>query len=233
MNWKDFWNNQATKQDDALKVGRAVNGKIVDDKTLQDIAAYIAKFLELKPTDSLLDICCGNGMLTKLLAPYCKEIIGIDLSEKLISEAKTKYIHPKISYFVGDASQLSAVLPIKKFDKILLYFSFQYIETNTLANNVFKEIHYSLNYNGLALIGDIPDAERLHIFYPSIKERIKYFVNKYRGKNEMGRFWHPNELDKLAITNKMLGKALQEPSFLPFSHYRFDYLLSQRLEFDK
>jgi ubiquinone/menaquinone biosynthesis C-methylase UbiE len=50
---------------------------------------YLLKHIP-KNCNIILDVDCGTGELTKKLVSYSKEIIGIDISENMIHEAKKR-----------------------------------------------------------------------------------------------------------------------------------------------
>jgi SAM-dependent methyltransferase len=50
-----------------------------------------------------LDLGCGTGELTRSLALRCKEVVGVDASSGMISEAKRRNWGLNIEYLVGDA----------------------------------------------------------------------------------------------------------------------------------
>jgi 23S rRNA (uracil1939-C5)-methyltransferase len=45
-------------------------------------------FLELSPSETLLDLYCGTGTLGILASPQCKKVVGIELSPQAILDAK-------------------------------------------------------------------------------------------------------------------------------------------------
>lgn len=49
----------------------------------------------------LLDVCCGTGTVASLLAAERYEVVGLDLSENMICEARRRW--PKIEFVVADA----------------------------------------------------------------------------------------------------------------------------------
>jgi len=55
--------------------------------------------------EKILDLGCGTGDLAKQLSAYGSEITGIDQSEKMIEQARSKY--PTIKFIVQDATKLS------------------------------------------------------------------------------------------------------------------------------
>ncbi len=136
MNWKDFWNQQAAVNAPMKGVGRIVQGKEMSEISLHKIAELIAEQLHLQAHDHLLDICCGNGELTNLLKKYTGPITAIDFSETFIDQAKTKFGND-INWQCADALNFHLD---QQFDCILLYFSFQYFESNKKALTLLKNL---------------------------------------------------------------------------------------------
>lgn len=73
---------------------------------------HIEKYYEfyqnnLSPSDTVLDIGCGNGALSYQMAKKCKHVTGIDISKKNITDAKSRHQRDNISYVIGDATNFS------------------------------------------------------------------------------------------------------------------------------
>ena len=69
--------------------------------------------------DVVLEIGCEWGTTTALIAPYCKEIIGTDLSLDCIARARQK--HPQLRFEVLDAYDVRSALSFDKpFTKIYI-----------------------------------------------------------------------------------------------------------------
>ncbi len=67
------------------------------------------KWVEPQPGDKGLDICCGSGDLTRILAKKIGsqgEIIGLDFSADLLAVAQEKSTHLPITWMQGDALNL-------------------------------------------------------------------------------------------------------------------------------
>lgn len=80
-------------------------------------AIILPKLLELfdfasSPSPSLLDIGCGQGVLSRAL-PETVDYCGIDLSKELIAHAKRLNRRTGCSFYAGDAAKK---LPIEKSD---------------------------------------------------------------------------------------------------------------------
>ena len=224
MDWQAFWDKKALHEDPHAQVARTKGRRQSDKQELAKIATYIKEKLELSREERLLDLCCGNGMLSKELSPYVKELMGIDFSEPQIEIARQQFIAPNILFLRGDATQLSLVTE-KPFDKINLYFSFQYFDTYKLGELVVKEMAERLNAGGKILIGDVPDKERLTVFYPRLMDRIRYHLARIRGRDQMGKFWSEAEMKKIAVSCGLRIRKLQQPADFLYQHYRSDYLL--------
>ena len=67
--------------------------------------------------DIVLDVGCGNGILTYEIAKKAKRVVGIDIDEKRIEFAKKNFSRENIVYICGDATQY---IPEEEFDVIVL-----------------------------------------------------------------------------------------------------------------
>lgn len=76
----------------------------------RSIYENVAKVLELRPEDDLLEVACGNGYFLKRYASHVHSVAGLDLSELAVKLATSKNkdrVKAGAAEFVcGDASQL-------------------------------------------------------------------------------------------------------------------------------
>lgn len=80
----------------------------------------LEEFTKGAPLLSVLDIGCGSGVQSAYLAPYAKEVIGVDLSERLIEIAKERCkAYPHAQFQIADACKLP--FPDQSFDFIISY----------------------------------------------------------------------------------------------------------------
>jgi trans-aconitate 2-methyltransferase len=68
--------------------------------------------LELKGTESVLDIGCGDGKVTHMLSTYLPhgQVLGIDSSEEMVNEARKSYPHchnSNLNFLRMDARELT------------------------------------------------------------------------------------------------------------------------------
>ncbi len=113
-------------------------------------------FLDIKEGEKVLDLACGTGVITSILQEKSKcEVIGLDISPKMIEKAKEKEKNnPNIHYFVGDFITYDFN---EKFDHIVVFNAYPHF----LDRNAFKEkVLKSLNKNGkLEIIHNISRKE--------------------------------------------------------------------------
>jgi ubiquinone/menaquinone biosynthesis C-methylase UbiE len=70
------------------------------------ILPNLLRVLALKEGDTLLDIACGQGFFTREFAQAGAKVVGADIAQKLITEAKK--LSPKtIQYYVAPADNLN------------------------------------------------------------------------------------------------------------------------------
>jgi ubiquinone/menaquinone biosynthesis C-methylase UbiE len=224
MNWKSYWDELARKSNPLAQVARTKGSAALDDRLLDQIATDIAEKLDLQPTDRVLDVCCGNGLLSIRLSQYCSTLTGVDISEKQIQHARQQK-HSNLQFMVGDATTLSQTVQ-GPFDKINLYFSFQYLDTPTKAQQALTEMASLLTSDGKILLGDVPQREKLAVFYPKWMDRQKYRLRLLLGRSHMGRFWGAGELVRMAEKVGLATERIEQPKHLPYHAYRCDYLLS-------
>jgi len=221
MNWKDFWNKQQAETNAYKQVGRVLNGQSIEAETLGKIAHKIAQQLHLQAQDTLLDVCCGNGVLDALLLPKVSAIQGIDLSDALIQEAN-KLALPQLSFSVGNAVSFGLN---QTFDKTLLYFSFQYIESLADAQKVIENLVLHTKKDSYILIGDIPNQLEFFTYYNTPSKWWQWIKQELKSANEMGRFWHPKELIRICENLGVKAEIQVQEPWQPYAHYRFDLLI--------
>ncbi|XP_073490891.1 putative methyltransferase DDB_G0268948 isoform X2 [Aquarana catesbeiana] len=73
----------------------------------QEIIDLIFSYVdERKPYGFAVDVGCGTGQNTKILSQYVKKVLGIDISEAQIEEAKKASGSPNVTYSVSPAEEM-------------------------------------------------------------------------------------------------------------------------------
>jgi ubiquinone/menaquinone biosynthesis C-methylase UbiE len=116
----------------------------------------------------VLDIACGEGYGTNLIASKAEKAIGVDIDSATVEAARKKYKKDNLDYYQGSASQIPC--EDNFFDVIV---SFETIEHHTMHEENMSEIKRVLKPDGFFLIST-PDK----LVYTD-KKKIK---NKYHVK---------------------------------------------------
>lgn len=116
----------------------------------------------LQSGDRVLELGCGNGRLTRLLAPFCAQIIGVDISEAMIQRAKNTTTaletnHGNIIYEQRD--MLDFLFPIAFDVVIIAYNTLNLLGDEDSVKKCLRLCRKHLVHNGhLALQLFHPDA---------------------------------------------------------------------------
>ena len=107
-----------------------------------DIFTDIEKFKSDNSIINILDAGCGTGLLSKYLRPYASQLIGVDLSQKMLEKAVArggydKVIHGEITNFLN---QHATYYHMVTAADVLCYFGD--------LKDIFKAVAFALKNNG-------------------------------------------------------------------------------------
>lgn len=210
------------------------------DKLTYDVdytawADYIERHIQKKgiPGTTILDLACGTGSLTLALAQRGYEMIGVDLSPDMLSEATDK---------VRDFDGIPPMFLCQSMDKLDLYGtidacvccldSVNYVTDPKKLQKAFERVHLFLMPGGLFLF-DINTVEKLEgldgqVFldetddtyciwradYNKRSHICSYFMDIFRLDEESGQWERGEELhEERAYTTEELTRFLKQAGF--------------------
>ena len=106
---------------------------------------------ELAGGKVVLDIACGEGYGSAMLAGVGSRVIGVDISEEAVAHARSKYANENLEFLEGRADEIP--LPEASVDLVV---SFETIEHHDKHAEMMAEVHRVLRPEGL-LIMSSPD----------------------------------------------------------------------------
>ena len=104
----------------------------------------------------VLDIACGEGYGSSMLADVAKSVIGVDIAEEAIAHASTQYAASNLAFRQGNAAEI----PLEDAS-VDLVVSFETIEHHDRHEDMLREIKRVLRPGGLLLISS-PDKHGIH-----------------------------------------------------------------------
>jgi SAM-dependent methyltransferase len=226
--WTDYKEYPKTLDPDDFwgQVRRTVNGKPVSDAQIALIVAAIRNGLQFSKGDVLLDLACGNGALSRYFFDDCRSLHGVDYSPYLIEIATKRFQVPGESTFMlDDAVHYVQNEPDPgRFTKALCYGSFPYF-TEADARGVLRGLRDRFVNVRRLFIGNLPDRDRAHLFYPPEKD----YTSELKDHAAQIGIWRSQaEFYTLAADEGWeLTVTLMPPEFYA-AHYRFDALLTPK-----
>lgn len=186
------------------------NPELYDDKHdfVFKFGEEIVKLLNPQKNETILDIGCGTGDLTKQIAELSEKVIGIDNSSQMIQTAQRKY--PEISFIQADAKDYQLD---NKFDAI---FSNAVLHWIPQAEIMIRNTNHHLKIGGRYVVEfggkgcnysiintlkkqldkegfDYPGIESM-LYYPSISQYSAILENNGFEVNLAVLFDRPTEL---------------------------------------
>lgn len=134
---------------------------------LEHIHRYFA-ILPLVEGRDVLDIACGEGYGSSLLAQRAESVLGVDIDSGSIERAKASYGRPNLTFADGDVYSIPS--DPAKFDVIVSFETIEHVEDHHKTLSEFKRV---LRPDGLLVIST-PDRD----FYRADGEEENQFHKK-------------------------------------------------------
>src|SRR4051812_21778603 len=132
--------------------GERLETFILDESTIEHLHRYaLAKEYVKKKT--VLDIACGEGYGSNLLAEEADLVHGVDIDEETIRRASAKYVRKNLSFKAGNACSIP--FPDNHFDVVV---SFETIEHVHDHYSMVTELKRVLKEDGILIISS-PDRK--------------------------------------------------------------------------
>lgn len=179
---------------------------------------------------TVLDVGAGTGLFSSLILDKYPEanITLIDLSEKMMEEAKKRFVHsPNIKYVVSDYTNYEFE---HKFDFVISSLSIHHL-TDAEKRNMYKRINNLLKDGGVFLNADqvLGETEFLEKLYRSDWE--SKVDNSGLTKEEIDAAYERTKLDKMSTLNDQLI-WLKESGFRDvdclYKYFNFVVLFGQK-----
>jgi|SRR3990172_2466583 len=210
----DFWG----------QVSRTVGGRPVGQEQIDMIVVAVRSGLHLDPQlDVLLDLGAGNGALSRYFFADCRRFLGVDFSPYLVQIARQNFERePDYRFLESDAvAYVESEAHPQAFTKVLCYGAFSYFSP-TDAHRLLRVLGERFGNVKLLYIGNLPDKDRAHLFYPAGKD-FRSLLDDC--STPIGVWRSQREFAALAAAAGWQAEFRQMPRAFYAAHYRYDAIL--------
>jgi SAM-dependent methyltransferase len=151
--------------------------------------------------ESALEIGCGTGGFTRLVARRARNVVAIDLSPQMIRLARQHSAdHPNIEYVRGDVMRLP--LPAESFDCIVSLATLHHLP----LEQVLLKMKNALKPTGVLIIHDLVadkgpvDGIRSALAYPISVARRFWKTGQLRAPREIREAWREHGRGEAYLT---------------------------------
>ena len=182
-----------------------------------------------QPSESVLDIACGTGVVARKIAPLVGpegSVIGLDMSPEMINVARTasERDHLAIEWHTSPAEQLP--FPAAHFDLILCQFGLMFFSNRDAA---LQEMHRVLKKDGRVVLSVWQSLDR-HPFYQTLHDvSLRHF-----GKSSVEAVFSLGNAEVLRklLTDSGFGHVVIEPLSITARFPNPEEFLAWEIEID-
>ncbi len=142
------WNNVSSWYDDYLKGDDTYQAKV--------IAPNLVRMLDLQEGERVLDVACGQGYFSRLVAKTGAMAVGVDAAQELV-EIAARQAGTGESYRVGNAENLPA-MKLGMFDAVFSVLAFENIKN---ISKVLSGMNDCMKKEGKAVVVLLHPAFRI------------------------------------------------------------------------
>lgn len=157
--WAAFWSGKAAEETDFQATGRRRMDVVGFLYTVRECA----NLLQLSPSDRLLDIGCGTGIVALAISPYVRSIHAVDVSPGMVERAR-RNLSDAGNVRIDCGSILKIPADDASAEKVLAYSVLQYLPDVEAVRTAFREIVRVLAPGGRALFAANPDPAKLDAY---------------------------------------------------------------------
>lgn len=167
---------------------------------------------------TVLDIACGEGYGSNLLAKTAKRVVGVDISEDAISHAKMKYGNQKnLEYYMGSCVDIPC--SSETFDVVVSFETIEHIEEH---KKMLDEVKRVLKPGGTLIISTpnrktYTDDTQLKNEY-HVRE---FYLSEFTSLLHSG-FKHVNMMGQRLTLSSHIWPLEENPEGTVFTHYSGD-----------
>lgn len=229
---QDFYNARVTQAGDqalAYHVGHTLGGQPLPPEVLEQLGAQMWQLLDLGPEDHLLDLCCGNGIFSRMAAARGGSVTGLDFSDELIRVAKAATAPQSLHFLTGDVWQLDQLTELqdKRYPKVLMNAALQHFEPRRFAR-LLDQILAVTTEAPVILFALVPERGKERAFFDTPQKRLRHRWARLTGRDRFGYWWGLEDVRGPAAARGLIAEAI--PVALSRPHPYAAYRMHLRLK---
>jgi len=155
--WQGLWGRKASA-DSALSASGRGSTSIT---TFLHIVADVFDVLKPLPSDHVLDLGCGPGMFSVVMAPLVARVHAVDLAPEMVALAAAN-LEPYANATADGGSLTDTGQPLESFDKVLVYSVLQYLPSIEDAAAACRELARVMRPGAVGFLAANPDPYLRH-----------------------------------------------------------------------
>lgn len=165
--------------------------------------------LDPGPDETVVDIGCGVGRMTRALSRRVGRVIGIDVSSEMLARAREANAgYDNIEWLHGDGASLAGI-DDASVDGCYSFVVFQHLPSAEMTLGYVREMARVLRPGGWALFHVSTDPA-VHRQRPPLRDRIKALVGRApRGQTNRAWLGSSVDLDVLRATSTDAGLDIE------------------------
>jgi ubiquinone/menaquinone biosynthesis C-methylase UbiE len=143
-------------------------------REIREVLEYVDRLALPLERQRVLDFGCGVGRLSQALAEHFEQVVGVDIAESMVQEARKFNRHgDRVEYRANSTDNLE-ILDSNSFDFVYTYITLQHIPPEP-AENYIREFFRVLRPGGIAIFhvhtGKLYEAGSLRAWLYNLRRR--------------------------------------------------------------
>jgi SAM-dependent methyltransferase len=209
-----FWDERAREDamffvDDREPYGKADEARFWEqgERDLDHVLGQLGA--QIQTGDTVVDVGCGVGRLTRVIAGRASRVYAIDVSAEMLAQAKEHNAHlDNVEWVHGDGTTLQPI-PDGSADAVVSHVVFQHIPNPQVTYGYVTEMGRVLRPGGWAAF-QVSDNPSIHTATQSLGEKAKAAVGRApKGQTEPEWLGSAIAMDELEAAAERGGLTLE------------------------
>ncbi len=157
----------------------------------------------------VLEIGCSTGEMSNYISQNSNmEVLGIDISEKFIKEARNKYQRNNLSFQVKDFNKISDFANMERFDYVI-------------GDGILHHLYYNLDNSLKSINGLLKESGKIIFWEPNFYNLYVFLIFKIKYFRRLANL----EPDEMIFSKGYIERKLRKANFKETEVKFLDFLL--------